>query len=210
VEFLKPPLLVLLWSADEELEGLTTNVLHPESYVVEVCDGSSSRNLGDPWRLPRCLIVDVQQVGLRMALALQRHSLGQGAPMILVAGDLDRDTIAKLLQRGDVDVLKQPVRADSLLAAVRRAEPRARRMRDEHVAGERARLLFGRLTPREQEVCLELSRGQVNEQVATKLQISEKTVKFHRAQVLRKLEIDSMAELARLVDQLALAPMASA
>src|SRR6185312_1408938 len=139
-------------------------------------------------------------IGLSRALALQHHALGQEAPMILVAEDIDLDAMAKLLQGGNVDVLKHPVRSEALLAAIKRAEPSARRMRDERIAGERSRLLFEKLTPREQQVCLELSHGRLNKQVAATLQISEKTVKFHRAQVMRKLEIDSMPQLARLVD----------
>ena len=59
---------------------------------------------------------------------------------------------------------------------------------------------------REREVFLHLIGGQLNKQVAADLEISERTIKLHRANIFRKLEVDSMAEMARLAVDLGIAP----
>ena len=65
---------------------------------------------------------------------------------------------------------------------------------------------YERLTPREREVFLHLISGQLNKQVAADLQITERTIKLHRANILDKLEVGSMAELARLAVDLGIDP----
>jgi FixJ family two-component response regulator len=65
---------------------------------------------------------------------------------------------------------------------------------------------YERLTPRECEVFLHLIGGQLNKQVAADLEISERTIKMHRANIFQKLEVDSIAEMVRLAVALGIAP----
>jgi len=81
------------------------------------------------------------------------------------------------------------------------AAARAKRVRKQSL-----RSRYERLTPREREVFLHLISGQLNKQVAADLEITERTIKLHRANILDKLEVTSMAELARMAVDLGLDP----
>jgi FixJ family two-component response regulator len=65
---------------------------------------------------------------------------------------------------------------------------------------------MARLTPRERQVCEQVVRGQLNKQIAYDLGLSEKTIKVHRARFMKKLAVDSVAELARLMERTSQAP----
>src|SRR5213075_1507622 len=116
----------------------------------------------------------------------------------------------RAIQRGAVDFLTKPVDGRILLAAVARAlaqdaSSRAMRERRRDLRGR-----YERLTPREREVFLHLIAGQLNKQVAADLQITERTIKLHRANILEKLEVGSMAELARVAVDLGIDPAGTA
>ena len=150
-----------------------------------------------------CVILDMRlpdQSGLDLQLALA--SRGVQLPVIFMTGyGLIPDTV-RAMQRGAVDFLTKPVDAHDLLASVSRALAQDAASRGERARQGALRARYERLTPREREVFLHLISGQLNKQVAADLQIAERTIKLHRANILEKLEVDSMAELARLaVDQ---------
>jgi FixJ family two-component response regulator len=112
----------------------------------------------------------------------------------------------RAIQRGAIDFLTKPVDGTVLLAAVSRAlaQDAATRAARERQRTLRAR--YERLTLREREVFLHLIGGQLNKQVAADLHITERTIKQHRARILEKLEVGSMAEMARLAAELGLNP----
>ncbi len=106
------------------------------------------------------------------------------------------------MKSGAVDFLTKPVQKEALLAAVTQAEAISLQRRSESVSQRELLDRVERLTPREREVFDRASLGRLNKQIAVELGISERTVKFHRAQVMEKLEVESIAELARIAEQL--------
>jgi FixJ family two-component response regulator len=110
------------------------------------------------------------------------------------------------MQRGAVDFLTKPVDADVLLAAVSRALAQDTASRAARAHQDTLRSRYERLTPREREVFVHLISGQLNKQVASDLQITERTIKLHRASIFEKLEVSSMAEMARLAVELGVDP----
>ena len=137
-----------------------------------------------------------------MALAAR----GVPPPIVFVTGHgLIPDSV-RAIQRGAVDFLTKPVDGDVLLAAVGRALAQDASSRTAHTRQQTLRSRYERLTPREREVFLHLISGQLNKQVAADLQITERTIKLHRANILQKLEVGSMAELARLAVELGIDP----
>jgi FixJ family two-component response regulator len=107
---------------------------------------------------------------------------------------------------GAEDFLEKPVRPKELLDAVHRAlEHDASRSADRADLGE-IRCRYDRLTPREQEVMALVVSGLLNKQVAGDLFISEKTVKVHRARVMEKMEVESLAALVLLAQRLGITP----
>src|SRR5262245_55529636 len=156
---------------------------------------------------PGCFILDVRlpdQSGLDLQVALANHAVP--LPIIFMTGHGEIPDSVRAIQRGAVDFLTKPVDGNVLLAAVGRAlaqDAASRTVRDRQ-RGLRRR--YERLTPREREVFLHLLAGQLNKQVAADLQITERTIKQHRANILQKLEVSSMAELARLAADLGIDP----
>jgi FixJ family two-component response regulator len=154
-----------------------------------------------------CLILDVRlpdQNGLELQVALVER--GVPLPIIFMTGYGEIPDTVRAIQRGAVDFLTKPVDGKVLLAAVSRALAldQAARAAREHQQTLQSR--YDRLTSREREVFLHLIGGQLNKQVAADLDISERTIKLHRSNIFKKLQVDSMAEMARLAVELGIDP----
>ena len=152
---------------------------------------------------PGCLILDLHMpdvTGLDLLETLRMTDSALG--VIFVSGRGDVPATATAMKMGAVDFLTKPVDEAVLLRAVRSASQLSTDRwieREEHARlGERHR----RLTPREREVCALVARGLLNKQIAVDLGTSEKTIKVHRARVMAKLGVASVAELVRFVDRL--------
>jgi len=154
-----------------------------------------------------CIILDVRLPD-RNGLDLQAVLAERGVPLpiIFVTGHGEIPDTVRAIQRGAVDFLTKPVDGHVLLAAVQRALAQDSAARAARARQQELRQRYERLTPREREVFLHLISGQLNKQVAADLQITERTIKLHRASVLQKLEVSSMAELARMAVDLGIAP----
>ena len=156
---------------------------------------------------PGCVILDVRlpdQNGLEIqaALAERRARL----PIVFVTGHGEIPDTVRAMQRGAIDFLTKPVAGDVLLAAVERALVQDAAFRAASDRQESLRSRYERLTPREREVFTHLISGQLNKQVAADLQITERTIKMYRASIFLKLEVGSMAEMARLAVDLGIDP----
>jgi FixJ family two-component response regulator len=128
--------------------------------------------------------------------------IGEGASVVLLGCAPPIPLVVRALKAGAVDVLCKPVGIRELRHAVFEAIERgdAERQRRRRIDELQHRL--ERLTAREQEVFQRLITGQLNKQVAAELGITERTVKAHRASILRKVAVTSMAELVRLATTL--------
>jgi DNA-binding CsgD family transcriptional regulator len=104
------------------------------------------------------------------------------------------------MKNGAVDFLTKPVDAEQLAAAVSRGMERSRRAQADRQSQRAFLERLGRLTPREREVAMRLVRGLLNREIASELGTTEKTVKVHRGRVMAKLEVGSVAQLVRLLE----------
>jgi len=157
--------------------------------------------------VPGCIILDVQLPdtnGLELQLALAKRAVS--LPIIFMTGYGQIPDTVRAMQRGAVDYLTKPVDGDVLLAAVSRALAQDTAARATRAHQDTLRSRYERLTPREREVFVHLISGQLNKQVASDLQITERTIKLHRASIFEKLEVSSMAEMARLAVELGIDP----
>ncbi|MFC0399213.1 response regulator transcription factor [Paraburkholderia rhizosphaerae] len=150
---------------------------------------------------PACIVLDVQMPGLS-GLELQRE-LPPSLPIIFLTGHGDIAMTVGALKAGAADFLTKPVRDDDLLHAIAQALARStdalQSLRELHELKSRVE----RLTPREREVMDLVVLGRLNKQVACELGTVEKTVKAHRARVMQKMEVNSLAELVRVADKVA-------
>ena len=151
---------------------------------------------------PGCLVLEVRMPGLN-GLDLQRklHDANVPVPIIFITGHGDIPTSVKAMKAGAVDFLPKPVQDHELLRAIDHALARSK------VEGakraEIAEILrrVETLTPREHEVMEFVATGMLNKQIAYQLGTVEKTIKVHRARVMEKMAVGSVAELVRIVER---------
>ena len=150
--------------------------------------------------VPSCVLLDLW-LGERNGLEVQddlRHR-GFTQPIIFLSGQGDVPSAARAMREGALDFLVKPVDEGELLDALARATVVAHAQQATHHTRREAAERLARLTPREREVCDLIAQGFLNKQIAFELRSSENTVKVHRARVMRKLQVDSVAALVRLV-----------
>ncbi|HEY7317776.1 MAG TPA: response regulator transcription factor [Candidatus Binatia bacterium] len=196
------PMTVFLVDDDPSVRRALARLIKSAGYQVQTF--VSAREFLDrmPETEPACLVLDVRLPGLSgidLQLELQRRNLI--LPVIFITGHGDIPMTVKAMKAGAVDFLPKPVRDTDLLRAIEQALARALH---DHAQWDQAKSIQRRvekLTPREREVMHWVVRGWLNKQIASELGIGEKTIKVHRARVMQKLEVDSVAELVRLAER---------
>ena len=153
--------------------------------------------------VPSCIILDVRLPGLDgPALQKRLAELGSTLPIIFLTGYTDIPTTVKTIRAGAVDFLTKPVNSEDLFPALERAFAHHKRVRDlrDKLDGIRARL--GRLTPRERQVFDLIILGNTSKQIGSSLGTTERTIKAHRHRVMEKMQVQTLAELVSLAEQL--------
>lgn len=154
----------------------------------------------DRERRPACLVLDIR-MPLMSGLELQQLLRGRGIrlPIVFLTGHGDVGMAVQAMKFGACDFIEKPFKDQVLLDAVGRALRRDAEQRgakrEREALGER----LARLTPRELEVARLVAEGLPSKTISTRLDISERTVQVHRLHIMAKLEIHSVAELARLI-----------
>lgn len=152
--------------------------------------------------VPGCLVLDVAMPGLN-GLELQQAlgARGSALPIIFLTGHGDIPMSVQAMRRGAVDFLTKPVDDSDLLAAIRNAFEKNRILRQVGAEVAEIERRLATLTPREREVLTHIASGRLNKQVAADLGTVEKTIKVHRARVMEKMQVRSLAELVRLAER---------
>jgi two-component system, LuxR family, response regulator FixJ len=149
---------------------------------------------------PGCLILDIRMPGMD-GLDLQEQLTGLGSllPVIILSGHADVPAAVRALKGGALDLMEKPFEPQLLLTRVREAIERdtALRRKLSQQSGVAERLAG--LTHREREIMELILAGRANKVIAIDLGISERTVEFHRANVMKKMRARSLTELINLV-----------
>jgi RNA polymerase sigma factor (sigma-70 family) len=147
-----------------------------------------------------CAVIDLQLPGASgLDLQARLAELGETLPLIFLTGRGDIPASVRAMKGGAVDFLTKPVEAAALLAAIAAALDQGRALRAARAAEAGVDACLARLTPREREVLHMVVEGRLNKQIAADLGVAEKTIKVHRARVMQKLEVRTIADLVRLV-----------
>jgi len=149
-----------------------------------------------------CLLLDVAMPTLN-GLELQSILAQTGSllPIIFLTGTSGIPQSVRAMKHGASDFLTKPVNDEELLAAVRVAIEKHRALRREQAELSEIRGRLATLTPREREVLEYVVTGKLNKQIAGDLGTVEQTVKVHRARVMEKMRVRSVAELVRLTQR---------
>jgi two-component system, LuxR family, response regulator FixJ len=156
----------------------------------------------DPAR-PACLVADIRMPGLS-GLELQQRLNEQRAPIpvIFITGHGDVPMAVSAMKSGAADFIQKPFRDQDLIDRINKALDQDRERRAGRAQEDEIRARIALLTPRENEVMQRVVRGQANKVIAMDLGVSQRTVELHRARVMRKLKMRSLAELVHAVDKI--------
>ncbi|QQD17400.1 response regulator transcription factor [Spongiibacter nanhainus] len=147
-----------------------------------------------------CMVLDIRMPGMNgMELQRQLNSRNSILPIIFVTGHGDVPMAVEAMQKGAVDFVQKPYREEELLGKIQQAiaadaESRAE-LAEKHKIVERLQ----ELTPREKQVMDLMIEGKANKVIAFDLDISQRTVEIHRARVMEKMGVRSLAHLVRMV-----------
>ncbi|WP_116138471.1 response regulator transcription factor [Trinickia diaoshuihuensis] len=189
---------------DDQMRGALVSLLRSIDLEVKAF-GSAEQFLAAPkGPRPACLVLDVRLRG-QSGLALQKSLLEQecaAMPIVFMTGHGDIAMTVEAMKAGAMDFLTKPFREQDMIDAVRSALDRDARHFAEDSSLIEVRERWASLTPREREVLTHVAAGLLNKQIAAEMGIAEVTVKIHRGQAMRKMNVRSVADLVRRTEAL--------
>jgi len=180
-----------LWRWLMESNGIAVKTFATAAEFIE-----SYRNGGG------CLVLDLKLPGMS-GLELQEYLHGRDIeiPIVFVTGHGDVPAAVSALKGGAVDFIQKPFSYKDVLAVIEKAFERDAQVREKRTRQSRVAGRLATLTEREQEVLQRVIEGKPNKIIAAELDISMKTVEFHRAKVMEKIGVTSVAELVQFAMQ---------
>jgi FixJ family two-component response regulator len=194
---------------DPSFRTAVTRLLRAAKYEVRGYASASEFLESDPCAEPGCILLDLRMPGAD-GLDLQQ-SLGrmeERLPIIFLTGHGDIPASVSAMKAGAVDFLTKPVQREALLGAIQNALGIDAKARAAHAVLRELHNRYENLTSREREVLAHVVSGKLNKQIAFDLGTSERTIKAHRASIMEKLRVQSVAELVRLAQELGVEPIA--
>lgn len=190
---------VFIIDDDDSVRRSLSRLLRSEGIRTESFDSAIAYLERDEHDGPGCVLLDINMpemsgIELQARLAEQGHQL----PIVFLTGHGDVSNSVMAMKRGAFDFLTKPVDKADLLHAIRHSLDHHREVLTALKARGTVQTRIDSLTPREHEVMLQLITGALNKVIADRLQISVKTIKVHRANVMAKMGVRSVAELLQL------------
>lgn len=183
---------------DEAMRSSMHWLIESIGMLVETYD--SAQSFLDNYHPARagCLLLDVRMPGMS-GLDLQEMLIDRGIaiPVIIITGHGDVPMAVRAMKSGAVDFIEKPFNDEILLDSIRNAMHKDIEIRDAHALTAEVTSNFMTLTPREKEVMMMVTNGQSNKEISSLLNISAKTVEAHRARVMEKMQVKSLAKLVQ-------------
>ena len=197
--------IVLVVDDDISVRESLEHLLRHEGLDVETFVSAQEFLSRPPVAVPSCLVLDISLPGLngldlQKRVAIERHEM----PIIFITGHGDIPITVQAMKAGAVEFLIKPFNDEILLKAIRNALVRSKALLDRSAEIRNLKARYSCLTAREREVMALVVVGLPNKQVGSELGISEITVKAHRGSMMRKMEVESLAELVSIAARLRL------
>lgn len=146
-----------------------------------------------------CLVLDIRMPGMN-GLELQTILKNRKStlPIIFITGHGDVPMAVEAMRLGALDFMRKPINELNLLERIDQALSHEIDIRKQTFNIQQSKLKFDTLTQREMQIFERVAEGQANKAIAFDLDISERTVEVHRAQVMKKLDVATLAQLVRV------------
>lgn len=146
-----------------------------------------------------CILTDVRMPGMSgLDLVRELKARGVSNPVVVITGHADVALAVEAMKAGVLDFLEKPFSDDVLIRAVRAAAARV----DDDISKQRVRAQveerYNHLTQREREVFEAIASGDSNKEAARRLGISPRTVEIYRANVMAKMQAETLSDLVRM------------
>lgn len=186
--------LICIVDDDARVRDSLALMLGLKGYDCRCFDGAESF-LDAPPERPACLILDLRMAGMDgLALQQRLQTLSQAHQIIFLTAYADTEVMRQAFIANAVDFLEKPVQPERLLRAL---ETAFTRLQESHRQSQWHQRL-DKLTPREHDVYQAIVQGLSHREVGQRLNISPRTVEVHKARIMEKLEVTTLAELLRL------------
>jgi FixJ family two-component response regulator len=198
-----PAPIIFVVDDDASVRKSLSRLLRSGGYTAETF-GSATEFLasGRHHQSPACLVLDVRMPGLTGTELQERlRALKSTLAIVFITGHGDIPMSVQAMKSGAVDFLPKPFDDTQLLAAVAKAIAKSAHDRQIRAEIESIQERLATLTPREREVLEHVIAGRLNKQTAAELGTVEKTIKVHRARVMEKMQVQSLAELVHLAER---------
>ncbi|HEV3427376.1 MAG TPA: response regulator [Paraburkholderia sp.] len=193
--------IVYVVDDDESVRSALVSLLHSIDLEAESFHSAEDFLAAPKGPGPACLVLDVRLRG-QSGLALQKSLLTMdrmSMPVIFMTGYGDIAMTVEAMKAGAIDFLTKPFRDQDMIDAVVAALQRDAKRLEASSSLVETRERWNALTPREREVLSNVAAGLMNKQIAARMCIAEVTVKIHRGQAMRKMNVRTVADLVRNV-----------
>ena len=184
---------------DEAVRDSLQWLLEGKDYRVRCFDSAESfLSRYDPLEVA-CLLVDIRMPGIS-GLELQDRLIERKSPLpvVFITGHGDVPMAVTTMKKGAMDFIPKPFKEEELLSVVERMLDQAREAFADYQHAANRDALMGKLTARESQVLERIVAGRLNKQIADDLGISIKTVEAHRANIMEKLNANTVADLLKI------------
>jgi len=192
---------------DASIRKSLSRLLRSAGYTTETFTSAEEFLGRDHFDGVGCILLDVKMPGLSGTdLQEELSKADYHMPIIFITGHGNIPMSVQAMKKGAVDFLTKPFDDKKLLQTIEKAIEKDTHARAEYGESLDIRRRIELLTPRENEILPYIITGMLNKQIASKLGISEKTVKVHRGRIMEKLRVDSVAQLVRLAQKAGIKP----
>ena len=185
---------------DEAMRDSLTWLLEGEGYRVACFDSAEAFLAARNPQMRGCMVLDVRMPEMSgLELHEKLLSMHSTLPIIFITGHGDVPMAVSALKKGAIDFIEKPFNDQEMVKLIRTALAEDLKRHDARRQEAEAQRRIEGLTPREREVLDLIVAGRLNKQIADDLGISIKTVEVHRARVMEKMGVNSLAELVQHV-----------